>query len=53
MKKIKEIVDTTEVIIRQRQPHNLLKKYSPLLHLRKTQYKEFTNVRIKDMTYVF
>ena len=49
--KIKEILDTTKIIKSQRQ-QKILKEYSPLLHLEKTQHKELPNVIINDTKYV-
>ena len=49
--KIKEILDTTKIIINQRQPKNL-KRISPLLHLEKTQHKRLPNAVISGVKYV-
>ena len=52
MTKSQKILDTTKVIKSQRQPKNLKKKYSSLLHSTNTQHMESQNARIKDVEYV-
>ena len=51
MTKLKKYL-TQQKSLKARDKTNILKEYSPLLHLEKTQHKELPNAIINDSKYV-